>query len=132
MAKFDDESLVEHGLNVSSMVKRDNDGGIVDADFTCGLLTDSAVKLLAARTDMAGILILNLSWCPISDEALPPLTALQSLETLILSNTRVTDAGIAFLAEMPNLSHIALEDTDVTPGGVDKLKQLLPQCVVGA
>ena len=45
---------------------------------------------------------------------------------------QVTDAGIAFLAEMPNLSHIALEDTDVTPGGVDKLKQLLPHCVVGA
>ena len=43
MAKFDDESLVEHGLNMPSMVKRDEDGRVVDADFTCGLLTDGAI-----------------------------------------------------------------------------------------
>lgn len=132
MANFDDESLVSHGLSLSSVVSRDDAGNVIDADFTCGLLTDGAVKLLASRPDLANILILNLSWCPITDVALSYLTPLDRLETLILSNTRVSDAGLRFLAAIPSLSHIALKQTDVTPKGVAALAKQLPNCVIGA
>jgi hypothetical protein len=128
MTTFDDQFLVSHGLAHSS--SRDSEGSVVHADFTCGLLTDGAVEILSHRPDVANVLILNLSWCPISDAALLHLHRLSQLETLILDHTAISDEGIPALSRLSSLSYISLDHTQVTTIGLARVVMELPNIIV--
>ena len=128
MAHFSDNSLVVYGLRC--LVARDPDGFVTEADFTCGRLTDSAVGELSSKPEMERVLSLNLSWCPITDDALLHLQSFRQLETLNLDYTSVTDDGLRHLIELPRLEYLSLDGTRVTHGGLDFIQQRLPYCVL--
>jgi len=67
---------------------------------------------------------LNLSGTKITDEALPWLGRLKSMESLDLSQTAVTDAGLRSLVELPRLQILSLAGTQISDPGLDSLGRL--------
>ncbi len=53
-----------------------------------------------------------------------------SLRQLILEGTDISDEGLAHLAKANGLNDLRVKNTKVTQAGVDRLKQVLPRCVV--
>jgi Leucine-rich repeat (LRR) protein len=60
---------------------------------------------------------LELSNTRITDRALDPISRLGRLSFLNISHTAITDAGIAKLANVPELNHLNLSNTNVTGEG---------------
>ncbi len=63
---------------------------------------------------LSGIVGVNLSGTPITDEGLKVLATLPDLEYLHLADTAVTDVGIAELVNAKKLSKIDLRRTKIT------------------
>jgi len=59
---------------------------------------------------------------------LTPLAGLKNLEHLEFSNTPVSD--VTPLAGLANLAALSLSDTQVSEEDIEKLKQVMPNCVV--
>lgn len=55
---------------------------------------------------------------------------MKRLNTLDLSNTKVTDRGLEHLRELPKLRTLFLIGTKVTPEGVNRLLEELPELEV--
>lgn len=59
-----------------------------------------------------------------NDEGMAQLTALKTLSSLDLHNTRISDAGLKHLAELKGLEYLDVSDTDVTDAGLKALAGL--------
>lgn len=64
--------------------------------------------------------------CTITDDGLAVLADMPQLETLILSDSKVTYAGVECLSGLTKLKWIYLDGTGVTLEAVKRLKQHLP------
>src|SRR5262249_48251065 len=65
---------------------------------------------------------LDLDGTRVSDEGMPHLSSLSSLEVLSLDRTRVNGAGLARLKDLPHLWALSLAETRVTDAGLAQLK----------
>jgi hypothetical protein len=72
------------------------DGRVVEVDLAKSKATDIDLVALTTTT-FADLKTLKLTDCPITDAALPLLTAFQKLQMLRLSGTKISDAGLAQL-----------------------------------
>ncbi len=58
------------------------------------------------------------------------LKELTRLQTLDLSNTRITNRGLVHLQGLTSLQKLYLFGTQITDAGVAKLKEALPDCSI--
>jgi hypothetical protein len=73
---------------------------------------------------------LNLSELRVTDAELEHLKGLTALQSLDLADTPVTDAGLEHLKGLTTLQTLDLSGTMVTDGGVRKLRKALPHCLI--
>ncbi|HUT56909.1 MAG TPA: hypothetical protein VNA25_03425, partial [Phycisphaerae bacterium] len=59
------------------------------------------------------------------------LRGLSSLTKLDIRNTQVGDAGLEHLKGLTRLEMLYYRNANVTDAGVKKLRQALPNCVIG-
>ncbi|MCH8048340.1 MAG: hypothetical protein IID44_31985 [Planctomycetes bacterium] len=89
----------------------------------------AALKALAVKleTDAEGHVVeINAAGSEIDDDDLIHVAALdESLETLDLSETKVTDRGLAYLSTLTRLEKLFLDETKVTDAGLRYLKPLV-------
>ncbi|KAI9010201.1 hypothetical protein DFJ74DRAFT_343167 [Hyaloraphidium curvatum] len=87
--------------------------------YSCGLITPAS--LATALGKFKGLTLLDLSFCPLNDDACIRLGS-QSLSTLILDFTSVTDSGVAWVVERnAGLRTIKLYGTSVTDVTLDRI-----------
>jgi len=67
---------------------------------------------------------------PVTNEALPYLEGLPSIEIVSLRNTQIDDAGLVHLKTLTKLRSLDLRNTKVTDGGVAELRRSLPNCKI--
>jgi len=67
---------------------------------------------------------------PVDDEALRVVRKLPKLRSLDLRDTCVTDAGLGHLKGLSQLETLVLTNTRVTAEGIRRLQQALPDCRV--
>jgi WD40 repeat protein len=73
---------------------------------------------------------LNLSELRVTDAELENLEGLTALQSLDLSETPVTDAGLKHLKGLTTLQSLDLSGTRVTNAGLRKLRKALPHCSI--
>ena len=85
---------------------------------------DTALAALAARPALAGLEVLDLEDCPITDRGAAALAAFKKLIAINLSGTRITDKGGAALGALSKLSIVDLGETKVGLRTVNALRPL--------
>ena len=73
------------------------------------------------------IVYLNLSFTNVTEENLPQISKLASLESLVLVGDPITDAALDQLAMLKNLRLLGLDKTQVTNEGAARLQQAAAQ-----
>ncbi len=58
------------------------------------------------------------------------LKGLNALESLRLSNAKITDASLGHLKGLTNLENLILTNTQITAAGFEELQAALPECNV--
>jgi Leucine-rich repeat (LRR) protein len=71
-----------------------------------------------------GITVLDLNSAPITDEGLKHITKLANLESLNLTNTKITEAGFAATLATPKLRTLNLTGCLLSPGMLETLSKL--------
>jgi Leucine-rich repeat (LRR) protein len=102
------------------------DGAVIGVCLNDRFLTDA--KLLVCLKGLTKLQSLNLSETKITDVGLEYLNVFTKLQSLDLWHTNVTDAGLERLKGMVALQDLYLTGTRVTDAGVKKLQQALPKC----
>lgn len=74
--------------------------------------------------DLTGLRLLDLFRTGVTDEALPVVAGLRSLEWLSLTGTSTTDAGIAHLSRLRALRRLSLKETGITDRSLQALAPL--------
>lgn len=87
-----------------------------------GMVGDELLRGLEGKP----IRYLSLQETRISDEGLPHLSGLSSLNTLILDGTNITDDGLAHLQALTGLTSVSLVDSRASRHGIERLKEALP------
>jgi hypothetical protein len=90
-------------------------------------ITDAGLAHLGR---MGRLETLSLNGTCISPAGLESLTSLPRLKVLNLDNTPLDDRCVPLLCRMKQLKQIDLWHTRFTSAGVDRLAQLLPECVI--
>ncbi|MBN1846895.1 MAG: hypothetical protein JW810_14510 [Sedimentisphaerales bacterium] len=85
---------------------------------------------LSGLKDVNSLTTLLLSDTNIQDEDLEPIGRLKNLERITLHRTRVTDEGLACLANLKNLKYVSLYETQTTPSGREQLLNEIPGLVI--
>lgn len=87
-------------------------------------IDDRAVVALAGKPSLAGLHVLDLEDCSVTDRAMPAITGLAELHAINLSGTLITDAGGARLGALTKLSIVDLGGTKVGQRTVVALRPL--------
>jgi hypothetical protein len=74
--------------------------------------------------------MLSLSRTKVGDLAMIYLSKLPELEYLSVGDTQVSDAAIESFLKIPALKEIELHDTRMTSDGINRLRPLLPNCMI--
>ena len=68
---------------------------------------------------LASVLFTQMCWCvQVADGSMQCVSAVPSLQSLVLGGTRVTDVGLVMLTGLPALTHMALSAESVTQTGL--------------
>lgn len=67
---------------------------------------------------------MDLKQSPVTDQGLPHLAKLTNLESVNLSNTKITDAGLSVTLNLPKLTRLDLSACTVTPAMMASLSKL--------
>ena len=58
------------------------------------------------------------------------LEGLENVESVVAKNCKITDRGLLYLGVFKKLGHVYVAQTRVTPEGIEKLQELLPDCLI--
>lgn len=94
-------------------------GNIDEIDLTRARITRAALDEIVRLAPR--VRSLNLAATSLSDDDLPVLQGLTSLETLHLSKTSLSDAGCVNIASLPKLKKLELSMTQITDAGLERL-----------
>ena len=70
--------------------------------------------------------MLDLQATGITDDGLANLKG-SKIETLMLTNTKISDAAVPYLRELPNLTGVNVGQTQITDAGIAALKKDRPK-----
>jgi predicted Ser/Thr protein kinase len=87
-------------------------------------------EMLDHLLELPALESLDIVMTALGDSALPAVGKMKGLKSLYLSGTKVTDDGLVHLHGLKSLTYLAVNNTKVTQAGADRLKQVLPKCVV--
>lgn len=87
-------------------------------------ITDKGMPSIAKLKNLKHLHIYGGSYSKVTDAALRHLSALQSLEVLLISGRSCTNAGMDYLARLTNLRELYISADSVTDEGLAKLKTL--------
>ena len=104
-------------------------GGSVEYRQTDGAFADWVRRRLG-RDFVDEVTTIFLSGAPISDEDLPRLKPLSSVQTLALSHTRLTRASVGKLSQFQQLAWLDVRFTQIDEQGFADLKRALPRTKV--
>jgi hypothetical protein len=93
-------------------------------------VTGDGVKALLAlklKSLMLGQTLDMKSKAALTDDSVAVVAQIASLETLNLSEARLSLAALMKLKQLPNLKRLTLDSIEISPGDVDALKQALPK-----
>ena len=100
----------------------DADGRVVEVNAAASEIDDDDLIHVAALD--ASLETLDLSETKVTDRGLAYLSTLTRLEKLFLDETKVTDDGLRYLKPLVNLDVLALNGTSITGRGLASLKML--------
>ena len=103
-------------------LETDADGNVVEVKAAASEIDDDDLIHVAALD--ASLETLDLSETKVTDRGLAYLSTLIHLEKLFLDETKVTDAGLQYLKPLVNLDVLALNGTSITGRGLASLKML--------
>ena len=92
-------------------------------------LTDADFKNLNLKA-LNQLQMLDISSTKITDAGLENLNGLQQLHELWLDDNNVTDAALEHLKALKKLEFLYVSQTKITDAGVEKLRQALPNCQI--
>lgn len=87
----------------------------------CSDITDAGMMPLSNLNDLQTLILTD---TPIGDPGLRPLAGLTNLRELELNQTKITDAGLARLIDLKNLEELEVQQTAVGDAGLKELKGL--------
>ena len=87
-------------------------------------IDDAAIAAFLAKPSLAGLHVLDLEDCSITDKSMKAISSLANLAVLNLSGTLITDAGGAQLGALSKLASVDLGGTKVGPRTVVALRPL--------
>jgi thiol-disulfide isomerase/thioredoxin len=130
---LDDEVAKMLGISAESRVKVDKRTRVWELSLRDRKISGEELpELLDGYTELRK---LDLSYNPLSDEALVHLQPLKKLETLRLEHTGITDRGLQNLHSLPNLKQIYLylgPGHATTKTGRRQLRQAIPGMTMSA
>jgi hypothetical protein len=90
-----------------------------------GRITNQAMNAVATL-----VVLKHLDVCSpgVTDQGVRALSGLAGLEVLWLSNCRITDLSVDVLSQFKSLRELAIGKTGISAAGRERLKELLPQC----
>ena len=122
----DDVRRVAKQLEQLGAIVRINDQGrIILVDLSFCSVTDTELVHLQGLTSLRQLVLRN---TPITSAGLAHLAELTHLKILVLTGSLVTDAGLVHLQQLKGLTFLALNNTQITDAGIHQLKRALPKC----
>ena len=96
----DDAHAVAAIETLTSKLRRDGNGSIVEVDFRGVEVTDGDLEPLTKLPNLRSVLLLGTG---ITDAGLQPIGTIASLENLDLRDCKVSNVGLARLSSLPRL-----------------------------